>query len=52
MRLIDADALIERLKAMISDKWNHSIAPVSWAEAYSDLIVDIENEPTAQSAPQ
>lgn len=50
-RYIDADELILKCKAIISDKWNEQAAPASWANAYADFIDDIENEPTANVEP-
>lgn len=50
-RYIDADELILKCKAIISDKWNEQAAPASWANAYADFIDDIENVPTADVQP-
>lgn len=40
------DDFASKLKAkcdgMIKDKWNSNVAPVSWAEAYSDFKDDID----------
>ena len=48
---IEREALIEKCKAIIQDKWNDKVAPVSWSHAYADFIEDIENQPTADVAP-
>ena len=54
-RYIDADVLLAKCKAIISDhiidKWNEKAAPASWAHAYLDFIDDIENVPTADVEP-
>ena len=42
---IEREALIEKCKAIIQDKWNDKSAPVSWSHAYADFIEDIENQP-------
>lgn len=51
MRLIDADALISKLKECISIEWNNKCAPVSWAEADANFIDDLENAPTIDAVP-
>ena len=48
---IEREALIEKCKAIIQDKWNDKVAPVSWSHAYADFIEDIENQPAADVAP-
>ena len=48
---IEREALIEKCKAMIQDKWNDKVAPVSWSHAYADFIEDIENQPAADVTP-
>ena len=48
---IEREALIEKCKAIIQDKWNDKAAPVSWSHAYPEFIVDIENQPAADVAP-
>lgn len=48
---IEREALIEKCKAIIQDKWNDKAAPVSWSHAYADFIEDIENQPAADVAP-
>ena len=48
---IEREALIEKCKAIIQDKWNDKSAPVSWSHAYADFIEDIENQPAADVAP-
>ena len=48
---IEREALIEKCKAIIQDKWNDKSAPVSWSHAYADFIEDIENQPTADVVP-
>jgi hypothetical protein len=50
-RYIDADELILKCQAIISDKWNEQAAPASWANAYADFIDDIENAPTVDAEP-
>ena len=47
---IEREALIEKCKAIIQDKWNDKSAPVSWSHAYADFIEDIENQPAADVA--
>ena len=47
---IEREALLEKCKAIIQDKWNDKSAPVSWSHAYADFIEDIENQPTADVA--
>ena len=48
---IEREALIEKCKAIIQDKWNDKAAPVSWSHAYADFIEDIENQPAADVVP-
>ena len=48
---IEREALIEKCKAIIQDKWNDKSAPVSWSHAYADFIEDIENQTEADVAP-
>ena len=48
---IEREALIEKCKAIIQDKWNDKVAPVSWSHAYADFIEDIENQTDADVAP-
>lgn len=48
---IEREALIEKCKAIIQDKWNDKSAPVSWSHAYADFIEDIENQPATDVAP-
>ena len=48
---IEREALIEKCKAIIQDKWNDKVAPVSWSHAYADFIEDIENQPATDVAP-
>lgn len=47
---IEREALIEKCKAIIQDKWNDKSAPVSWSHAYADFIEDIENQPITDVA--
>ena len=47
---IEREALIEKCKAIIQDKWNDKSAPVSWSHAYADFIEDIENQPATDVA--
>ena len=44
---IEREALIEKCKVIIQDKWNDKTAPVSWSHAYANFIEDVENQPTA-----
>ena len=37
-----AEKLNEKCDGMIKDKWNSSVAPISWAEAYADFKDDID----------
>ena len=37
-----ADKLNARCSGMIKDKWNSNVAPISWAEAYANFKVDID----------
>ena len=46
MRLIDADALIERCKRITSIDYNNNVAPTSWVHAYEDFIIELEDAPT------
>lgn len=46
MRLIDADAFIDRCKEFIAEEWNQNHSPSSWACAYEDVIDNIEEQPT------
>ena len=48
---IEREALIEKCKAIIQDKWNDKVVPVSWSHAYADFIEDIENQPAADVTP-
>ena len=36
------ERLNEKCDAMIKEKWNSNVAPISWAEAYSDFKDDID----------
>ena len=47
---IEREALIEKCKAIIQDKWNDKSAPVSWSHAYADFIDNIEEQPIADVA--
>ena len=38
-----AEKLNAKCDGMIKDKWNSNVAPISWAEAYSDFKDDIDN---------
>ena len=51
MRLIDADALIFKCKQISTLWWNKEVAPDSWAEAYEEIIDDIEEAPTIDAEP-
>ena len=37
-----AEKLNAKCDGMIKDKWNSSVAPISWAEAYADFKDDID----------
>lgn len=37
-----AEKLNAKCDAMIKEKWNSNVAPISWAEAYSDFKDDID----------
>ena len=50
MRLIDADALVERWKRLASYSWNEAIA-TSWSHAYEEIISEIEEAPTVEAEP-
>ena len=49
MRLIDADALIERRKELSSIEWNKKAAPISWADAYEHFADELEEAPTVDA---
>ena len=49
MRLIDADALIERCKARESDPWLKNITAESWAKAYAAFREEIDRMPTVEA---
>ena len=38
-----AEKLNEKCDGMIKDKWNSNVAPISWAEAYTDFKDDIND---------
>lgn len=38
-----AEKLNAKCDGMIKDKWNSNVAPISWAEAYTDFKDDIDN---------
>ncbi len=48
MRLIDADKLIKSYRKLAALKWNQTVFPKSWADAYESFIDDIEEAPTIQ----
>ena len=48
---IEREALIEKCKAIIQDKWNDKSAPVSWSHAYADFIDNIKEQPVADVVP-
>ena len=51
IRLIDANALIERCKEIAGYEWNHKVSPVSWADAYEQFADDVDAEPTVDAVP-
>lgn len=51
MRLIDADAFIDWCKEIVSVDWNKRVAPTSWADAYEDVISELECAPTIEAEP-
>lgn len=51
MRLIDADALIEHCKRIVSVAWNNKVAPISWSQAYQEFISELEDAPTIEAEP-
>lgn len=50
-RLIDADALIEHCKSIVSVAWNNLVAPISWSQAYQEFISELEDAPTIDAEP-
>lgn len=46
MRIIDADKLIKSYRKLAAIKWNQTVFPKSWADAYESFIDDIEEQPT------
>lgn len=51
MRLIDANELIKKYKALVADEWNQKAAPSSWSYAFKEFVADLENEPTVDAVP-
>ena len=47
MRLIDADALKDRLQALSYDDWNQG-ASTTWANAYAECADMVEDMPTIE----
>ena len=47
MRLIDADALRDRLQSLADDGWNKSTT-TSWAEAFSECADMVDEAPTIE----
>ena len=50
MRLIDADALKDRLQALAYDDWNQGVC-TSWADAYREVAEMVEDQPTIEAVP-
>lgn len=48
---IEREALINTCKKIIQERWNETVAPVSWSHAYADFIDDINNQPAADVVP-
>lgn len=46
-RLIDADALKERLQNLANNDWNKNVR-VSWATAFEEVIDMVEDAPTIE----
>ena len=51
MRLIDADALIERCERIASIDYNKFASTLSWAHAYETFIIELEDAPTIEAEP-
>lgn len=47
MRLIDGDALKDRLQRLAYSDWNQGVR-TTWADAYGNVSVMVENEPTIE----
>lgn len=47
MRLIDADALRERLQSLAYDDWNQGVS-TTWANAYSEIADMIDDQPSVE----
>lgn len=48
-RLIDANELVRRYEKITTILWNQNCAPISWADAYEKIIVDIEDAPSVDA---
>ena len=49
MRLIDADRAIKHYKALANIRHNEMCAPVSWADAFNEFILYLEEAPTVDA---
>ena len=49
MRLIDADRAIKHYKALANIRHNEMCAPVSWADAFNEFILYLEQAPTVDA---
>lgn len=50
MRLIDADALRERLQSLAYDDWNQGVS-TTWANAFSEIADMVDDQPSADVVP-
>lgn len=50
MRLIDADALADRLDVLAYDDWNQGVS-LTWADALKDLAEAVRNESSVDAEP-
>lgn len=50
MRLIDADALYDRLQSLANDDWNQGVS-TTWAEAYGEVAEMVEDTQTVDVVP-
>ena len=48
MRLIDADALKDKLQNLAYDDWNQGVS-TTWANAYGEVAEIVDQEPTADA---
>lgn len=49
MRMIDADALKDRLQSLADDDWNQGVI-TSWADAYHECADMVDDQPTIEPA--